>query len=250
MITQCPKCRHAPLPADQSFPAACPACGVILAKVGQPRVATAAGTTTLAPFRARRTSPLTACPADADDPPVNPASWRTRLALWAAFALWGLWLIGRDPREGEIGQSFIHLPLLIFHEAGHVLFRPFGEWLTIAGGTLAQWLMPLVMAAALRWKNRDRFGAALCLWLLGVSLMDAAAYMYDALEPQLMLLSGATGEEGGHDWIFLFSSMGLLPKSQHIGITVHRLGAIVVLIGLAWAGWVLWRQRGVDSSTR
>jgi len=29
----CPKCGHAPLPADQSAPAACAACGVILAKI-------------------------------------------------------------------------------------------------------------------------------------------------------------------------------------------------------------------------
>ncbi|MDB5812522.1 MAG: hypothetical protein JWN94_4644, partial [Betaproteobacteria bacterium] len=28
----CPKCGHAPLPADQSSPAACPACGIVLAK--------------------------------------------------------------------------------------------------------------------------------------------------------------------------------------------------------------------------
>ena len=28
----CPKCGHAPLPADQSLPAACPACGIVLAK--------------------------------------------------------------------------------------------------------------------------------------------------------------------------------------------------------------------------
>jgi len=28
----CPKCGHAPLPADQTFPAGCPACGLVLAK--------------------------------------------------------------------------------------------------------------------------------------------------------------------------------------------------------------------------
>jgi predicted nucleic acid-binding Zn-ribbon protein len=33
MFTLCPKCGHSPLPADQALPAACPACGVILAKV-------------------------------------------------------------------------------------------------------------------------------------------------------------------------------------------------------------------------
>src|ERR1700744_525492 len=34
MLEYCPKCGHAPLPADQAFPAECPACGVILARAG------------------------------------------------------------------------------------------------------------------------------------------------------------------------------------------------------------------------
>ena len=28
-----------------------------------------------------------------------------------------------DYRDGEPGSSFIHAPLLVFHEAGHVIFR-------------------------------------------------------------------------------------------------------------------------------
>src|SRR5690606_10331935 len=30
---RCPKCAHAPMPAQQALPAACPGCGIILAKV-------------------------------------------------------------------------------------------------------------------------------------------------------------------------------------------------------------------------
>lgn len=36
----CPKCGHAPLPADQALPAACPACGIVLAKFGATPVST------------------------------------------------------------------------------------------------------------------------------------------------------------------------------------------------------------------
>jgi hypothetical protein len=80
------------------------------------------------------------------------------------------------------------------------------------------------------------------LWLLGVSLLDVAPYMYDALEPQLMLTSGTTGEEGGHDWIYLFSSLGLLGRSQAIGGLTHALGALTLLLALAWAAALLHRQ--------
>jgi hypothetical protein len=90
------------------------------------------------------------------------------------------------------------------------------------------------------------------LWFLGVSLLDVAPYMYDALQPQLMLLSGQVGEAGGHDWIYLFSSMGLLPRAQLIGGLTHKLGALVLLLSLAWAAWLLRRQypRRVDHVMR
>jgi hypothetical protein len=165
-----------------------------------------------------------------------------RVALWLAFGGWGLVLIAQSVRTGAIGSSFLHRPLLVFHEAGHVVFMPFGEWMTIMGGTLGQLLMPALMALTLLVKNRDPFGASLGLWLLGVSVMDVAPYMYDALDPQLMLLSGKTGEEGGHDWIFLFQSMGKLAKAQAIGLATHKLGALVVLLSLAWGALLLARQ--------
>jgi hypothetical protein len=66
--------------------------------------------------------------------------------------------------------------------------------------------------------------------------------MFDALQPQLMLLSGQVGEAGGHDWIYLFSSLGLLPKAQLIGGLTHKLGALVVLLALGWGAWLLQRQ--------
>lgn len=166
-----------------------------------------------------------------------------RVGLWAAFALWGLLLIRMDYRSGEIGSAFLHRPLLIFHEAGHVLFRPFGEWMTIFGGTLGQLLMPAILCFALLRHNQDAYGASFGLWLLGVSLLDIAPYAYDALQPQLMLLSGTTGEEGGHDWIFLLSSAGMLGRAQIVGAVLHGIGALVVIGGSAWGAWELMALR-------
>jgi len=245
MFSRCPKCGHAPLPADQSLPAACPACGVILAKLA----ATPAGRP--APLRRERRSAA----ADGEESTdawwallahvpqrVDRMRWWCRLALLAAFGLWGLWLVSLDFRDGSMAESFIHRPLLVFHEAGHVVFMLFGEWVSIAGGTLGQLLMPAVLAGALLLKNRDPFGAAIGVWLLGVSLLDVAPYVYDALVPQLTLLGGHTGEDGPHDWIYLLGSMGLLKKAQVLGNVVHKLGALVVLASLGWAGWLLKRQ--------
>lgn len=234
MYDVCPKCGHAPMPAQQAHPAACPACGVILAKVGQ---------------AVRRPAPSASM--DEDVAPlwltvperVDPARWWLRLVLWAGFTVWGLRLVGADHRTGETGDSFMHGPLLIFHEAGHVLFALFGEWLRMAGGSLFQLLLPALICWTFLVRQRDPFGAAIGLWLLGVSMLDLAPYVYDALHPQLMLLTGATGEAGGHDWIYLLRSVHLLAQAQVLGGLLRALGACVVFTALAWAGLVLWRQR-------
>jgi hypothetical protein len=238
--SRCPKCGHRPLPEDQALPAACPACGVILAKV-----AAAAVRLRRAPAvdEAADTGPGLADVLLQVPERVDALHWWLRAVLLAALAVWGGVLIAQDYRVGEIGSSFLHGPLLVFHEAGHVIFRIFGEWVGVLGGTLAQLLLPAVIVVAFLWKNHDPFGAALGLWLLGVSLLDVAPYMYDALQPQLTLLNGGVGEEGGHDWIYLFESMGLRPRAQALGALMHRLGALVVLTALGWAAWLLVLQR-------
>lgn len=65
---------------------------------------------------------------------VDPVAFWSRAALLVAFAIWGFVLIGQDYRTGEIGSAFLHRPLLIFHEAGNVVFGLFGEWATVLGG--------------------------------------------------------------------------------------------------------------------
>ena len=72
-------------------------------------------------------------------------------------------------------------------------------------------------------RNRDPFGAAIGLWFVGVSLLDVAPYMYDARDPQLMLLTGTTGENGPHDWIYLFSSLGWLARRLNSTFNALRL---------------------------
>ncbi len=238
-FSRCPKCSHRPLPDDQSLPAACPACGVILAKVA----ALSAGPRRTPAAVLRDDGPRLADLLLHVPERVDVLRWWLRAALLAGFALWGWVLVAQDYRAGEIGSSFLHGPLLLFHEVGHVIFRIFGEWVGVLGGTLAQLLLPAVIVAAFLWKNRDPFGAALGLWLLGVSLLDAAPYMYDALQPQLTLLNGSVGEDGGHDWIYLFESMGLRPRAQFIGAATHKLGALVVVLALGWAAWLLVLQR-------
>jgi len=177
---------------------------------------------------------------------VSRTNWIARAVTLGVFVLWTFWIWRDvDVRGGEAGSHFLHGILLPFHEAGHyALFRWFGQFIMILGGTLGQHLLPIVVGGALLIKQRDPFGAAIFFWLLGFSTIDMAVYMYDAFDPKLMLLGGATGAESdGHDWQNIFGDLGLLPRSRGIGLFFGWLGRAMMLAALAWAGVVLWLQR-------
>lgn len=178
---------------------------------------------------------------------VDASTLYGRTALLLMFFVWGIRLASMDYRDGEMGSSFMHNILLPIHEAGHVLFMPFGHFMMMLGGSLFQLLLPLIAAAVL-WQNRDPFGAALGVWWCGVSMMDLAAYIYDAKIPQLTLLGGHTGEDGPHDWIYLLDVFGKVQQSQSYGTVVYWLGVLLMLAGLAWAASVLWRMRAIRAA--
>jgi hypothetical protein len=239
----CPKCGHAPLPVDQALPAACAACGLVLAKY-----ATTPARVEPVPFEGETGTPrewlakwLLHVPEQ-----VYKMNWIARVATLAVFVAWTLWIWrDSDVRAGEVGSHFLHTVLLPFHEAGHyAIFRWFGPFIMTLGGTLGQHLLPIVLGGALLIKRRDPFGAAIFFWLLGFSTLDMAVYMYDAFDPQLMLLGGKTGAESdGHDWQNIFGDLGLLKKAKGIGLFFGWLGRAMMLAALAWAAWVLWLQR-------
>ena len=167
-----------------------------------------------------------------------------RALLLGLLALWGLRIARMSVSEGEIGHSFMHPILLPFHEAGHILFMPLGSFMTIAGGTIGQLAVPLIVMIAFRRTNRDNFAAAIGLWWFAMSLIDVAPYAWDALEPRLTLLNGQTGEDGGHDWINMLGRLGWLQRAHGVGRFFHVSGVIVMLISLLWGSIVLARMWG------
>ncbi len=171
----------------------------------------------------------------------DPVTYYGRAAAWAFTALWGVRLAATNYQDESLMGSFMHAILLPIHEAGHVLFRLFGEYMTVAGGSLFQLLLPFGIGVAFLVKQRDPFGAAICLWWTGASMVDLSAYIWDALHPQLILTSGATGEDGGHDWIYLLGNS--LPNAHGWGKAVHHLGVLVMIGAAAWGASWLWPRR-------
>jgi hypothetical protein len=243
----CPKCGYVRQPGETDAPERCPECGLYFAKWATrssfkpARSADAGGEETDSTWKAalRRAlrERLTHVPENA-----GALHLYSRAAMLVVFAVWGVRLALMDYRAGEIGASFMHAILLPIHEAGHVFLNPFGQFLTILGGSLLQIVFPLIIGCAVLWQNRDPFGAALGLWWCGASLVDLAPYIYDAKNPQLVLLGGHTGEDGPHDWIYLLGVFGKISQSQGYGFLVHKLGVLVMAGALVWAGKVLWRM--------
>lgn len=154
-----------------------------------------------------------------------------------------VWTWPLSSRFGAALESFLHGVNLVFHEAGHILLIPFGQFLTSLGGSLTQLVVPLVCLVALA-RHGDRFGASVALWWTGENLLDLAPYIADARALQLMLLGGVTGREvEGHDWEAILRALGWLEYDRLLGQTAHGLGVAVMIGALVWgarqirAGW-------------
>jgi hypothetical protein len=205
------------------------------------------------PFRARR---LRAQAARAQAPLPEPPSRSalvSRSRAWVAERVAGRTWYYRAPLllvlawflRGYLGDpqySCIFDPLTLgFHEAGHAAFSLTGNrMLTVAGGTIFQILIPAVAGWYLLVKQRDPFGATVCLFWLGTSLVNAGVYAADARAQALPLVSpfGAVDVDS-HDWTVMLMRVGMLSRDHAIGAVLSNTGKLTMTLALALGAWVL-----------
>jgi len=168
-----------------------------------------------------------------------------RLLIFLGLIIWSWQLMGSPIESNAAGNSFLHLVNLPFHEAGHIVFRPFGAFITSLGGTLGQLLMPLICMGVLLVKTRDPFGASVALWWFGENFLDIAPYMNDARAGQLPLLGGNFGHSapyGFHDWQYLLTESGLLQYDHILAKVAFLIGSLIMLLSLLWGGFLLLKR--------
>lgn len=247
MYSTCPKCGHRRAPEEPTPADRCPACGLLFDKWLRQRFRAAKGPQEPPPAKRAGLGRIAeGLLAPAGDGRI---AWTLRLGLWAVL-IWTTLLTLASGYEDAVAGSlpgalrFLHRVDLVFHEAGHVLFRPFGEFMTILGGSLLQVLVPAAVAAAFLVRHGDNFGASVGLWWTGQSLTDVAVYIRDARELRLPLLGGGTGADrpGLHDWENLLSWMGLLRQERLIAAATDLAGLALMALALAWAAALLWRR--------
>lgn len=248
MYQKCPKCGHERGRGEQGPEDVCGACGLIFSKYLRARLSAAMPAASAEVPTEGQASPEPGLLERARErlayvPDEVPASRvYARTALLAVLAYFGVRFIGMDVPSWEISRTFMHNCLLPFHEFGHLLFMPLGEFMTLLGGSLFQVALPLLLLAFFLVRNRDTFAASAMSWWSAVSVLDVAPYIYDAKAPQHVLLTGRTGDTGAHDFIDVLGILGVLDRAQPIGYAVHRIGAVMLVASLAWAAWIVWRQ--------
>lgn len=214
----------------------------------------------------------TAVPSQPPIPP-RPTTTRLRATLWIAalrdltaklrsavrahpVAAWGwaetaFWLLMLpplldhllDPRNSR--TAFAAWALTIGpHEIGHVICIPFGQFISIAGGSVWQLLWWFGLGAVVLVLRRQ-LTAALVMGLVGGhSFINLAQYIGDARAKQLPLLFGLGAEH--HDWSNLLGMLGLLEWDTVLATLSTLLGAVCVLACIALGvltAWFLPRTR-------
>lgn len=112
---------------------------------------------------------------------------------------------------------------LLIHEAGHLVFNPFGYLIGLFGGTIMQILIPAVFLIYFC-KNKDYLGTAFSVFWIGENFINISTYIKDAKFQELSLVGG-----GIHDWNAILTSLNLLESYKLIGDMIFILGLIFLI---------------------
>ena len=152
-----------------------------------------------------------------------------KLLFAALLTVYFLW-IAYDPMRGSFLDN-VDLPI---HETGHLIFRLFGEFMSIAGGSLFQVIVPVVFVGYFVWRLQY-YSVAIVLFWVGQSILNVWVYASDAVVMKLVLTSGFTGSEGSfHDWNYMLTRTGLIGSTKIIAGLIRAIATLVIITaGLA-----------------
>ena len=166
-------------------------------------------------------------------------------ALIVACAFYGLFLLQAARGSGPL--LMIDLVFVPIHEGGHLLFRFFGEFLSVAGGTLLQLSVPVMLATFFIFQ-RQVMGTAFCMFFFFEQFLPISTYMADARAQDLPLLTVGDADYVIHDWNYLFDKFGVLDHDTQIAHAVRVIGWIGMVSTVAWMIWRSWQSRQSEES--
>jgi hypothetical protein len=168
-------------------------------------------------------------PLQRDWQPVS----RPALIGWSIFYVLFL-LYAFFDRSGYLFIDYVFVPI---HEGGHLLFSYFGHTLMIAGGTILQLGVPLMLAAYFAYQ-RQVPGTAFCTFFFFENFLNVATYMADSRRMELQYVTVGDPDLAEHDWATMFTQMGVLEHDTQIAAVVRLIGWIGMIAVVVW----LWRR--------
>jgi hypothetical protein len=161
-----------------------------------------------------------------------PAAIRRAIAL--GLGVYVVWL------AVAYRYHFIDGVNLLVHEAGHVVFGPFGEVLGTLGGTLLQLFFPLAFLVYF-WRRAQRLEAGVCGVWAAENGMYTAEYMADAQAQMLPLVGGHI-----HDWNWLLGRAGILGACEELGALLHVIASASAISAV----WLVARETSLTPRPR
>lgn len=144
-------------------------------------------------------------------------------------------LIGNAAMGGQLLKLF-DLVFVPIHEGGHLLFRFFGEWIMVAGGTFLQLFVPFALAVYFAFR-RQLPGTTFCTFFFFEQFLPVGIYMADARCQCLTYVTVGDPDAAEHDWFYLFSHAGIVEHDIQIGNFFRFLGWVGMLGTVAWFAW-------------
>jgi len=118
---------------------------------------------------------------------------------------------------------------LFIHEAGHFVFRIFGQWMHMIGGSVFQVIVPLALAIVSFRQGPSH--AMLPLFWTGEGMVNLSVYIADAPYKQLKLIAKGLI----HDWNWLLS--GNLEAAGPLSTVVFGVGVLLCFLSIVAGVW-------------
>ena len=120
---------------------------------------------------------------------------------------------------------------------GYFLFSFAGNLLSSIAGIFFELLLPLIF---LRYfiKQKLYLGIVFCIYFLAMVLLDLSINMADAKYLQLDVINIIGVKIEMHDWNIIFSTLGILDKSELIANIVKYISYILAVLSLSLSIWM------------
>jgi hypothetical protein len=120
---------------------------------------------------------------------------------------------------------------LFIHEAGHLIFRIFGQMIYFMGGSMFQVILPIVTAVV--FARTSLHSLMFTLYWIGQSMVNVSIYIGDAPDQKLPLISHAVL----HDWHWILGHADMMDSAGDIASVVNILGIICCCAGIGLGLW-------------